>query len=80
MATKGKLTRSQRFDVERAKVIVAQHFDAGASDSIMRATIEQAAFNGYEILHGMVLGREDRIELLEALAVLERAGNYQPQM
>jgi len=73
-----KLTRSQQFDVARATGIVAYHYDTGVWPSLQRATVEQVIKSGYAVLHGMLMGREDRIDLLEALAVLERAGNYQP--
>ncbi len=67
-------------NVGHAKQVVASHFSIGAQPSLLDAPVERVVAAGYDILHGAVLTREQRISLLEALAVLEWAGNYQPRM
>jgi N-glycosylase/DNA lyase len=79
MAAKRTAAKPHEFDIARATGIVAYHYDSGVWPSLQRATVEQVTKFGYDVLHGTLMSREDRIDLLGALAVLERAGNYQPK-
>ena len=79
MVVKRTAGKPHKFDVARATGIVAYHYDSGVRPSLQRATVEQVIKSGYAVLHGTLTSREERIELLEALAVLERAGNYQQE-
>lgn len=65
---------------QEAKEVVGSHYTVGSWRDLESASVERATAMGYEILHGCAITRDQRIALLEALAVLERAGNYQPRM